>query len=43
MVDHQAGLLSPVRDIDADKFRNNILALADLAAASRVHGARQRL
>jgi len=31
MVDHQAGLLSLVRDIDPDTFRNNVLALADLA------------
>ena len=31
-VDHQAGLLSLVRDIDPDKFKNNVLALADLAA-----------
>ncbi len=32
LVDHQAGLLSLVRDIDPDRFRNNVLALADLAA-----------
>lgn len=31
LVDHQAGLLSLVRDIDPDRFRNNVLALADLA------------
>jgi len=31
MVDHQAGLLSLVRDIDPDKFKNNVLALGDLA------------
>ena len=31
LVDHQAGLLSLVRDIDPDKFRNNVLALAELA------------
>ena len=31
MVDHQTGLLSLVRDIDPDKFKNNVLALADLA------------
>lgn len=31
LVDHQAGLLSLVRDIEPDKFRNNVLALADLA------------
>jgi nicotinamidase-related amidase len=32
LVDHQAGLLSLVRDIDPDRFKNNVLALADLAA-----------
>jgi len=32
LVDHQAGLLSLVRDIEPDKFRNNVLALADVAA-----------
>lgn len=31
LVDHQAGLLSLVRDIDPDTFKNNVLALADLA------------
>ena len=31
LVDHQAGLLSLVRDMDPDKFKNNVLALADLA------------
>ena len=31
LVDHQTGLLSLVRDIDPDKFRNNVLAVADLA------------
>jgi nicotinamidase-related amidase len=31
LVDHQAGLLSLVRDIDPDTFRNNVLVLADLA------------
>jgi len=31
MVDHQAGLLSLVRDIPPDTFKNNVLALADLA------------
>ena len=31
LVDHQSGLLSLVRDIDPDKFRNNVLAVADLA------------
>lgn len=32
LVDHQAGLSSLVRDIEPDKFRNNVLALADLAS-----------
>ncbi|MGU7782017.1 isochorismate family cysteine hydrolase YcaC [Burkholderia sp. PU8-34] len=31
MVDHQAGLLSLVRDIEPDRFKNNVLALADAA------------
>lgn len=31
MVDHQAGLLSLVRDIEPDRFKNDVLALADLA------------
>jgi nicotinamidase-related amidase len=31
LVDHQVGLLSLVRDIDPDKFKNNVLALSDLA------------
>lgn len=31
LVDHQTGLLSLVRDIEPDRFRNNVLALADLA------------
>jgi len=30
-VDHQTGLLSLVRDIEPDTFKNNVLALADLA------------
>lgn len=30
LVDHQAGLMSLVRDIDPDKFKNNVLALADI-------------
>lgn len=30
LVDHQTGLLSLVRDIDPDKFKNNVLALADM-------------
>jgi nicotinamidase-related amidase len=36
LVDHQAGLLSLVRDIDPDKFRNNVLATADLAKYFRL-------
>ena len=35
LVDHQAGLLSLVRDIEPDKFKNNVLALADLATEDR--------
>lgn len=31
LIDHQTGLLSLVRDIDPDKFKNNVLALGDLA------------
>src|SRR6218665_1868135 len=31
LVDHQAGLLSLVRDIEPDRFKNNVLALGDLA------------
>lgn len=31
LVDHQAGLLSLVRDIEPDTFKNNVLALADMA------------
>ena len=31
LVDHQTGLLSLVRDIDPDKFKNNVLALADIS------------
>lgn len=31
LVDHQAGLLSLVRDIDPDKFKNNVLALSAMA------------
>ena len=31
LVDHQAGLLSLVRDIEPDKFKSNVLALGDLA------------
>jgi nicotinamidase-related amidase len=36
LVDHQTGLLSLVRDIDPDKFKNNVLALADLARYFRL-------
>jgi nicotinamidase-related amidase len=32
LVDHQAGLMSLVRDYDPDGFKNNVLAVADLAA-----------
>jgi hypothetical protein len=28
LIDHQDGLLSLVRDIDPDKFKNSVLALA---------------
>ena len=31
LVDHQCGLLSLVRDIQPDQFKNNVLAVADLA------------
>ena len=31
LVDHQAGLLSLVRDIEPDKFKNNVLALGAVA------------
>ena len=31
LVDHQTGLLSLVRDIASDKFKNNVLALATAA------------
>ncbi|SHE92906.1 Nicotinamidase-related amidase [Modicisalibacter ilicicola DSM 19980] len=30
MVDHQAGLLSLVRDFSQDEFKNNVMALADI-------------
>ncbi|MBE7728627.1 isochorismate family cysteine hydrolase YcaC [Komagataeibacter sp. FXV3] len=36
LVDHQTGLLSLVRDIDPDRFRNNVLALADMARYFRL-------
>jgi nicotinamidase-related amidase len=32
LLDHQVGLMSLVCDIEPDKFRNNVLAVADLAA-----------
>ena len=32
LVDHQAGLMSLVRDYDPDRFKHNVLAVADLAA-----------
>ncbi|ACK81028.1 isochorismatase hydrolase [Methylorubrum extorquens] len=32
LLDHQAGLMSLVCDIEPDKFRNNVLTVADLAA-----------
>lgn len=32
LVDHQAGLMSLVRDYNPDQFKNNVLAVADLAA-----------
>ncbi|WP_336716631.1 isochorismate family cysteine hydrolase YcaC [Arthrobacter sp. USHLN218] len=31
LVDHQAGLMSLVNDLQADQFKNNVLALADIA------------
>jgi len=31
MVDHQSGLLSLVRDFSPEEFKNNVLALADIA------------
>ena len=36
LVDHQAGLMSLVRDFDPDRFKNNVLAVADLAAYFRL-------
>lgn len=36
LVDHQAGLLSLVRDIEPDKFNNNVLALANAAKYSNL-------
>lgn len=32
LVDHQVGLFSLVRDLEPDAFKNNVLAVADLAA-----------
>ena len=34
LVDHRAGLLSLVRDIEPDKFKNNVLALGDRLSIS---------
>ena len=36
LVDHQARLMSLVRDYDPDQFKNNMLAVADLAAYYRL-------
>lgn len=36
LVDHQTGLLSLVRDFQPDQFKNNVLALADLARYFRL-------
>lgn len=30
LVDHQSGLISPVRDFTSDDFKNNVIALADI-------------
>jgi hypothetical protein len=43
MVDHQAGLLSLVRDIDPDKFKNNVLALISKGAVHPASRPNQRL
>jgi len=32
LIDHQAGLLSLVRDFSPDDFKNNVMALADIAS-----------
>ena len=40
LVDHQAGLLSLVRDIDPDRFKNNVLALADAAEHRHIRALR---
>jgi nicotinamidase-related amidase len=36
LVDHQAGLLSLVQDYGPDEFKNNVLALADIALLFRL-------
>ncbi len=36
LIDHQAGLLSLVQDYGPDEFRNNVLALADIAKHFRL-------
>jgi nicotinamidase-related amidase len=36
LVDHQAGLLSLVQDYNPDEFKNNVLALADIALLFRL-------
>jgi nicotinamidase-related amidase len=36
LIDHQAGLLSLVQDYSPDEFRNNVLALADIAKHFRL-------
>jgi nicotinamidase-related amidase len=36
LIDHQSGLLSLVRDYSPDEFRNNVLALADIAKHFRL-------
>ena len=37
LVDHQAGLMSLVQDFGPDEFKNNVLALADLAKFFSAH------
>jgi nicotinamidase-related amidase len=36
LIDHQAGLISLVQDYSPDEFRNNVLALADIAKYFRL-------
>ena len=36
LIDHQAGLLSLVRDYSPDEFKNNVMALADIANGADV-------